>query len=58
MNFIIYNVFKNETKSRFWKSEWIVDGEIGRMIYPGSWDKSVVCTYYANGWGHTHGEVA
>ena len=58
MNFIIWNVFLNENTHNFGGKEWVVDGEIGRMIYPGTWDKSVACTYYAHGWGHSHKEVA
>ena len=58
MGYIIWDVFKSEKSNRFHGSEWIVDGEIGRMIYPGSWDKSVVCTYYAHGWSYSHKEVA
>ena len=52
--YIIYDAFKNEKTYRFNGSEWIIDGEIGRMIYPGYWDKSMACCYYANGWGHDH----
>ena len=58
MSFIIYDVFMNEEASRFGGAEWIVDGEIGRMIYPGNWDKSVACAYYAHGWAYSHEEVA
>ena len=55
MGYIIWNVKKNERP--FGMGEWIVDGEIGRMIYPSAWDKSIVCTYYAHGWGYDHKEV-
>ena len=58
MPFIIWDVFRNEKSHRFSGGEWIVDGEIGRMIYPGNWDKSVVCAYYAHGWGYSHEDVA
>ena len=58
MSYIIWDVHKNEKTYNFGGSEWVVDGELGRMVYPGTWDKSVACTYYANGWAYNHGEKA
>lgn len=57
MSYLIWNVALNEKTYNFGGSEWVVDGEIGRMIYPGNWDKSVACTYYAHGWAYTHEEM-
>lgn len=56
MSYIIYDVHMNHKTYNFGGSEWVVDGQIGRMVYPGSWDKSIVCTYYAHGWGFDHRE--
>lgn len=56
--YTIWNVTRNTNTFNFGGAEWVVDGEIGRMVYPGHWDKSTVCTYYSHGWGHTHTEVA
>ena len=57
MGYIIWDVHMNNRTYNFGGSEWVVDGELGRMIYPGAWDKSVVCTYYAHGWGSDHKET-
>ena len=58
MGFIIWNVTRNTETFNFNGAEWVVDGELGRMVYPGSWDKSLACAYYSHGWSHAHVEVA
>ena len=58
MNYLIWDVQVNTRTFNFGGSEWVVDGEIGRMVYPSSWEKSKVCSYYARGWGYDHEEVA
>ena len=56
MNYVIWNISLNKNTFNFGGAEWVVDGEIGRMVYPASWDKDVVRTYYSHGWGHSHKE--
>ena len=46
----IYNVRLNGDTMNFGGLEWVVDGEIGRMVYPGTWAECTVRQYYANGW--------
>lgn len=57
MSYVIWNVHKNTETFNFGGAEWVVDGELGRMVYPGNWDKSIACTYYAHGWGYDHKEA-
>ncbi len=55
--FTIWNVTRNTRTFNFGEAEWVVDGELGRMVYPGNWDKSIVCNYYSHGWSHAHKEM-
>ncbi len=52
--YTIYDVKLNSRTFNFGGLEWVVDGEIGRMVYPGTWAECVVRTYYSNGWGSDH----
>ena len=57
MSYVIWNVHMNNDTLNFGGAEWVVDGELGRMVYPGVWDKSLACAYYAQGWGYDHKEA-
>lgn len=56
--YTIWNAYLNKETFNFNGSEWVIDGELGRMVYPGNWEKSIALTYYSHGWGYDHEEVA
>lgn len=45
----IYNMRLNGDTMNFGGLEWVVDGEIGRMNYPGCWAECTVRAYYRRG---------
>ena len=45
----IYKIWLNADTQNFGGLEWIVDGEIGRMNYPGTWAECTVRAYYRRG---------
>lgn len=45
----IYDLRLNGNTHNFGGLEWIVDGEIGRMNYPGTWAECTVRAYYHRG---------
>jgi hypothetical protein len=30
--------------------EWVIDGDEGRQVYPGTWAECTAREYYQNGW--------
>lgn len=44
----IWNCYNNAQTFNFDHSEWIIDGELGRRFYPGSWDISDAKEHYRN----------
>ena len=54
MNNAIWNVQMNANTFNFGGLEWVVDGEVGRMVYPGSWAECTVREYYRRGWSYIH----
>lgn len=47
---MIWNVHLNCDTYNFGGMEWVVDGEDGRRVYPGTWAECIVREYYQNGW--------
>ena len=47
--YTIYEIHLNGNTKNFGGLEWIVDGERGRMNYPGTWAECTVPEYYASG---------
>lgn len=45
----IYDIHLNGDTMNFGGLEWIVDGSIGRMNYPGTWAECTVRAYYRRG---------
>lgn len=49
MMYNIWNCHNNAKTFDFDHSEWIIDGELGRCSYPGSWDVSDAMAHYRHG---------
>ena len=45
----IWRIHLNTQTQNWDGTEWIVDGDVGRMNYPGSLTVEAVCDYYRNG---------
>lgn len=45
----IWNAYLNRNTKNWDGKEWVIDGEIGRMTYPGDLPLATVCEYYKNG---------
>ena len=45
----VYDVHINHNTKNFGGCEWIVDGENGRLNYPGSWTKEEAVEAYRRG---------
>ena len=52
----IYNIRLNSDTNFFDGLEWVIDGENGRMSYPGSWAQCTAVRYYRHGWNWDHRE--
>lgn len=49
MGYNIYNIKLNADTKNYHGLEWVVDGELGRRVYPGTWAECHVREVYSNG---------
>jgi len=45
----IYDIHLNSNTYNFGGLEWVVDGDMGRMVYPGTWAECTARAYYRKG---------
>lgn len=45
----VYNIRMNRNTHHFGGAEWVVDGELGYVFYPGDWTKEQARDFYERG---------